>query len=163
LEEECVTLQIKLLSTTYLSIKQLAEEQGWDEEKSLRFLIDKGLADFQTERLLGTESNDEKTLLRRLADCEGRYSAMKFRAFSLERDNQTLQFKVAGLEGSVEMWKSWSEQVKQRLFELSQENQSLRDQLSQLETKALNVPMGSTNNPGFRSFWQRIRSWIIGR
>lgn|GEM_PF-1391176 len=163
MEEQYVILQVRVLSSTHLKIKQIACEQGWSEEEMLRYLIHKGLATLQMEHVPTTDSHNEKELLRRLADCEGKYSAMKFKAFSLERDNQNLQFKVAGLEGSVAIWKSWAEQVKQRLYELSDENQKLRNQIDKTKIQDYVSSVDKANSPEKRSSLKRIRNWIIGR
>jgi hypothetical protein len=130
-----VEVKVRLLRETRDSLLSLGAERGWDEEEALRIALSRGLAELSAEagrREVGPAPDPERetdSLRRRLAECEGRYSAMKYRAFALGQDNRALEFQVSGLRGSDEMWKAWAADARARMAGLEEENRRLRREL----------------------------------
>jgi len=117
------TLPLEVLSETLAEVRNMAEIEGWTEQEALRIIFSYGLgflkgeeAAYDMERA-GLKTDKEKIdyLLRELVRVEGRYAAMKFKAFGLERDNQTLELK---LKGTVAQRDALEKMIKQ----LQQEN-----------------------------------------
>jgi hypothetical protein len=159
-------VELHLLEETYQAAQELIAAEHWSEEAGLLTIFAAGLAFLRGERKLAQLSQGEPALraevnrlLQRLVACEGQYAVMKFRAFSLERDNRVLEMHEAGLRGEnelsrvrLEQFRRQESQLRAELARLQAENERLR----RAQPLASASPQQPTREGGVRSGFRRL-------
>ena len=154
------TVQLDILEETYQSAMSLAEGNGWSEAEALRIVFANGLAFLAAEASLSKVQRsdvpqealeDMNRVVRQLLEESSRYASLKFKAYRMSQDNQTLSMREAGLRGELELakhrltlFRQDEEVLKQRLSALEAENTTLQQKLASLEPTAQGekAPMG---------------------
>jgi len=142
-------IQLEMLEETYQSALSLAQNNGWPEAEALRIVFANGLAFLTGEASLSRIQrsdlpqqvlDDLNRVLRQLLEESSRYASLKFKAYRMSQDNQTLSMREAGLRGELELakhrlmlFRQDEETLKQRLSALEAENATLRQKLASLE------------------------------
>ncbi|GIW09094.1 MAG: hypothetical protein KatS3mg061_0151 [Dehalococcoidia bacterium] len=159
-------VELHLLEETYQAAQELIAAEHWSEEAGLLTIFAAGLAFLRGERELAQLSQGEPALraevnrlLQRLVACEGQYAVMKFRAFSLKRDNRVLEMHEAGLRGEnelsrvrLEQFRRQESQLRAELARLQAENERLR----RAQPLASASPQQPTREGGVRSGFRRL-------
>jgi hypothetical protein len=146
------TVQLEILEETYRSAMSLAESNGWSEAETLRVVFANGLAfltgeaavsKIQRSDLPQEVLEDLNRTVRQLLEESSRYASLKFKAYRMSQDNQTLSMREAGLRGELELakhrltlFRQDENTLKQRLLALEEENTQLRQKLASLEPAA---------------------------
>lgn len=142
-------VQLEVLEEAYRSALWLAEANGWSEADALRIVFDSGLAfltgeasvsKIQRSDLPQQVLDDLNRVLRQLQEESSRYASLKFKAYRMSQDNETLTMRESGLRGELELAKHRlalfrrdEEGLKQRLTALEAENATLRQRLASVE------------------------------
>ena len=86
---------------------------------------------------------DLNRTVRQLLEESSRYASLKFKAYRMSQDNQTLSMREAGLRGELELakhrlmlFRQDEEILKKRLAVLEEENRKLQQKLASLEPAA---------------------------
>jgi len=153
--------------------RALAQENGWSEEEAFQIIFANGLFCLLGERRLngldGSETDlaaEVKRLTTELMEAQSKYAVMKFRAYTLEQDNQTLVFQNTGLRAENKMamsrldkFREDEEELRAKIRSLELENQRMRQQLLLLESPAQVRPVR-------RGYTRRMVQWLgrlVGR
>jgi hypothetical protein len=142
-------VQLELLEETYQAALSLAEDNGWSETDALRAIFVNGLAFLAGEASLSRIQRsdlpqdaleDLNRVVRQLLEESSRYASLKFKAYRMSQDNETLSMRESGLRGELELakhrltlFRQDEEILKQRLSALEAENATLRRRLAMLE------------------------------
>ncbi len=134
------SVSVPILEEELKKAQELIEANKWDQGEGLIIIFSNGLYYLLGEAQLHEVPSDDSALAERvkrltgeLMDMQSKYAVMKFRAFSLNQEKQTLGFNVVGLETenrwSGERLKKFREDEKllrAQLQDLRRENESLR-------------------------------------
>jgi chromosome segregation ATPase len=128
------TVTIGLLEEEVDQVRELVTAEQWEPDEALHTVFAAGLAYLRGERTLraaaaGDQAAELERLLRQLMACESRYAVMKYRAFTLQEEKQTLAFKVTGLEGENRMGEA-------ALWRLQREAEERRAELERVRAEA---------------------------
>lgn len=116
-----VAIETKVLDDTLETIQAIAYRHGWSCEEALRNLVHHGITAVQA--LEDTEPMSEDTdaeerclqLNRELAGLRAAYSSLKFENYTLTKDNQVLQWHVAGQRGTTQNQERLIEKLREEL------------------------------------------------
>jgi len=122
---ETVDVTIQVLRRTYEDILNTIERNGWEPDEGPRILLTMGLGYAQGQRFIEADDEERDRLVKRLLELESVAAVMKFRAFSLMRDNKVLDMRmgalqntILGLEGLVGRLRKENAALKQELAQL---------------------------------------------
>ncbi len=116
-----VTIKTEVLDDTLETIQTIADRQGWSCEEALRNLVHHGITAVQALEEMDPEPEDadpEDHLLqlnRELAGLRAAYSSLKFENYTLTKDNQVLQWHVAGQRGTTRNQEKLIERLREEL------------------------------------------------
>jgi|FLYL01.1.fsa_nt_gi hypothetical protein len=144
------TVKVGLSNEVLEQVRRLAEENGWAEEEALRIILANGLFYLLGEQRLAelnlrdSELGVEVTrLTAELMDAQSKYAVMKFRAFTLQQDNQALEFQNTALRvengmamSRLDKFREDEELLRAELRRLQNENEQLRRRASALAEPA---------------------------
>jgi len=160
-------VQMSLSKEVLDQARKLAEENGWSEEDASQIIFANGLFYLLGQRCLAELDGHDadlaaevKRVTRELIDMQGKYAVMKFRAFTLQQDNQTLEFQNTGLRAEngmamsrLDKFREDEELLRAQLRLLQQEREQLRQRLDVVEG-AVEVP---PTRPGLL---RRLLPWL---
>jgi hypothetical protein len=162
-------VQLEVLEEAYQSAMSLAEANGWSEADALRIVFANGLAFLIAEASLSKIQRsdvpeevleDLNRVVRQLLEESSRYASLKFKAYRMSQDNQTLSMREAGLRGELELAKHRlmlfrrdEETLKQRVSALEEKNTQLREKLASVEPA---LPLGQEAKPKRRAWLSRL-------
>lgn len=166
---EADSVQVSMSKDVLDRARMLAEENAWSEDEAAQIIFANGLFYLLGQRCLHSPNGDNRDLaeeVRRLTaelmDMQSKYAVMKFRAFSLQQDNQTLEFQNTGLRAEngmamsrLDKFRKDEETLRAQIRLLQQDNERLRERLAILE--------GSTEVPSRRSLVRRVLPWLRRR
>ncbi|MDH7487938.1 MAG: hypothetical protein QHH80_00300 [Anaerolineae bacterium] len=102
---EVIQVAISILRETLEEAKQVFAANGWTEEEGLRIALTLGLAKIKTDQVISDDSlaslDTPGGLSDRLMQLDSLYAVMKYRAFHLMKDNQTLEIQNAALRNTI--------------------------------------------------------------
>lgn len=160
-------IEIRIHSEMLKEANRLIGENGWEVDEGLRIIFANGLFYLLGRRRLegldGGQADlaeEVKRLTAELMDMQSKYAVMKFRAFTLQQDNQTLEFQNTGLRGENRMAMS-------RLTKFREDEQALTAELSRLRAEnerlrqRLGLVEGDATLPRPRpSLVRRLLPWL---
>jgi hypothetical protein len=161
------TVRVPLSKEVLDQARTLAQENGWSEEEAFQIIFANGLFYLLgRRRRVGLDGHDAdlaaevKRLTTELIDMQGKYAVMKFRAFTLQQDNQTLEFQNTGLRlengmamSRLDKFREDEELLRAQLRLLQEDNERLRERLGVLEG-SIEVP------PPGPSLVRRVLPWL---
>lgn len=164
---ESDAVQMSLSKDVLDQARKLAEENGWSEEEAVQIIFANGLFYLlEQQRLAGLDGQgpdlaaEVRRLTAELMDLQSKYAVMKFRAFTLQQDNQTLQFQNTGLRAEngmamsrLDKFREDEELLRAELRRIQQENDQLCRRLALLEGE-IEVP------PTRPSLIRRLLPWL---
>jgi len=141
---------VQILEEELEKARHLIEANQWDQREGLQIIFSNGLYYLLGEAQLREAPSDDgalaqevKRLTGELMDMQSKYAVMKFRAFSLNQEKQTLGFNVVGLETEnrwsgerLKKFREDEELLRAEIGRLRRENQRLQQRLSVLEGTA---------------------------
>ncbi len=102
---EVVMVQVSLLRETLDDARLVFAANGWSDEEGLRVALTLGIGKIKTDQAISDETlvlpDTLKGLSDRLMQLESLYAVMKFRAFHLMKDNQTLAMQNSALRNTI--------------------------------------------------------------
>lgn len=102
---EVTQVAVSVLRETLEQAKPVFATNGWTEEEGLRIALTLGLAKLKTDQAISDESlaslDTPGGLSDRLMQLDSLYAVMKYRAFHLMKDNQTLEIQNAALRNTI--------------------------------------------------------------
>lgn len=102
---EVVKVEVAVLRETLDEAKRVFAANGWMEEEGLRIALTLGMGKIKAEQTLSDESlaplDTPGGLSDRLMQLDSLYAVMKYRAFHLMKDNQTLEIQNAALRNTI--------------------------------------------------------------
>jgi hypothetical protein len=104
---EVVKVEVAVLRETLEEAKRVFAANGWSEEEGLRIALTlgMGMGKLKAEQALSDESlaplDTPGGLSDRLMQLDSLYAVMKYRAFHLMKDNQTLEIQNAALRNTI--------------------------------------------------------------
>lgn len=150
---ESVTLQVECLNETWTLIQDLASEQGWPLDEALLTLIGYGIGYAQGERFVHADSDERQRFVERLNLLESQHAVMKFRAYTLQRDNKRLELRESGAQHVAAMADAVLIPLQQERKQWRTEKVMLQAEIERLRGK---IDEGSRPKKGLASLWTRL-------
>jgi len=123
-------ITVSILEETYQQGEELIQENGWGDE-GWRIILAHGIGSLRSrDRFMAME--DRARLIHQLAELESMYAVMKFRAYMLTKDNQTLTFNVNGLRAQVDTSSIVLESQRREIAALKAEIAALQQEVARL-------------------------------
>lgn len=163
---ESDAVQMSLSKDVLDQARKLAEENGWSEEEALPIIFANGLFYLLgRQRLAGLDGHDPdlaaevRRLTAELMDIQSKYAVIKFRAFTLQQDNQALEFQNTALRvengmavSRLDKFREDEEALRADLSRQRTENEQLRQRLG------LSQPVAVARTPP--SLFRRLLPWL---
>jgi hypothetical protein len=100
-----VTVSVELLGETLEEAREVFAANGWTEAEGLRIVMTAGIGKLKTAPTLSDDDlaspDTVKGLSDRMMQLESLYAVMKYRAFHLMKDNQTLEIQNNALRNTI--------------------------------------------------------------
>ena len=100
-----VKVEVDLLRETLEEAQRVFAANRWTEAEGLRIALTTGIGKLKTEQTLSDEAlaspDTLKGLSDRLMQLESLYAVIKYRAFHLMKDNQTLEMQNSALRNTI--------------------------------------------------------------
>lgn len=104
-DAETVKVEIEVMKETMDEARKVFASNGWDEAEGLRIALTTGIGKLMTDQTLSDDALASPDTLKGLSDrmmqLESLYAVMKFRAFHLMKDNQTLEIQNNALRNTI--------------------------------------------------------------
>ncbi len=114
-DTQAVELEMTVLDGMWRDIQALCAENDWSLEEGLRIVLANGLAYLQHRM-----QDDSIEAKRAILDLSGQYAVMKFRAFQFMQAAQTLDMKLNGTRGELELLRRANEDLRALAFEVGE-------------------------------------------
>lgn len=99
-DARAVKVEIEILEEQHQDLVRVCTRNKWSVREGYRVALTTGLGKLRADLLEG-ESEEQLGLTERLMHLESLYAVMKFNAFHLMKDNQTLELQNAALRNTV--------------------------------------------------------------
>jgi hypothetical protein len=156
---EMVSVDVKVLQETYAEMTSIIQRNGWSLEKGLRILLCQGLGYAKGRLVLEAQDEERRSLAVRTAECESLYAVMKFEAFHLMQDNQTLEMRESALRNADRMSVHTIQRLRTENDALRSELEMLRVEMGKLREKGLALQAPAPNLPDDAQVPSRPLSW----
>lgn len=119
---EPYTLTLEITSEEWAGLHQVIEENGWEQDNGLRYILAAGRAYIQTAALAaspddpstGERVNDLQRFQREMVEMRSQLAVMKYRAFYFMQAVQLLEMKLNACESQKNLLRQANERLRQK-------------------------------------------------
>ncbi|MGQ9834258.1 MAG: hypothetical protein ACUVRJ_10795 [Candidatus Villigracilaceae bacterium] len=115
------TLTLEITSDDWAALCQVIEENEWDRDEGLRYILAAGMAYVQTDAEAGLSdpqpdrAPELPKVQREMVDMRGQLAVMKYRAFHFMQAVQILEMQVNACEVEKNLLRQANEKLRQKL------------------------------------------------
>lgn len=162
---EVIQVAVSILRETLEEAKPIFAANGWTDEEGLRIALTLGLAKIKTDQAISDDMlaslDTPKGLSDRLMQLDSLYAVMKYRAFHLMKDNQTLEIQNAALRNTIHALEGHIQRLNEEIAALKSGRgggpmRRIPGVVEPAPTTLSEVPMGQKPAGGLRRILRRL-------